>query len=131
MLSLSDQIFVAFLLAQHPSRKKIMRRYNKKLKGRLSDAFRRRLRASNQFCLENFFGKNPIIYLYGHFFQTEHFLRRKTRVFNMKKLQNLLLLLSFLAVVAASCGRQESGQLVGVLDRPKWKGINPYGMVYV
>ena len=49
----------------------------------------------------------------------------------MKKLQNLFLLLSFLAVVAASCGRQESGQLVGVLDRPNWKGINPYGMVYV
>jgi sulfatase modifying factor 1 len=49
----------------------------------------------------------------------------------MKKLQKLLFLLSFLAVVAASCGRKESGQLVGVLDRPKWKGINPYGMVYV
>ena len=52
-------------------------------------------------------------------------------MFNMKKLQNSLLLLSFIAVVAASCGRTESGQLVGVLDRPGWKGINPYGMVYV
>ena len=52
-------------------------------------------------------------------------------MFNMKKLQFSLLLLLFLAVVAASCGRKESGQLVGALDRPKWRGINPYGMVYV
>jgi formylglycine-generating enzyme len=52
-------------------------------------------------------------------------------VFNMKKLQTSLLLLLFLAVVAASCGRKESGQLVGVLDRPSWKGINPFGMVYI
>ncbi len=49
----------------------------------------------------------------------------------MKKLQKLLLLLPFLAALVASCGRKESGQLVGVLDRPNWKGINPYGMVYV
>ncbi len=49
----------------------------------------------------------------------------------MKKLQNLLLLLLFLAAAAASCGRKESGQLVGVVDRPHWRGINPYGMVYV
>ena len=49
----------------------------------------------------------------------------------MKKLQKLLLLLTFFAAVVASCGRKESGQLVGVLDRPNWKGINPYGMVYV
>jgi formylglycine-generating enzyme len=49
----------------------------------------------------------------------------------MKKLQNSLLFLALLAGVFASCGRKESGQLVGVLDRPKWKGINPYGMVYI
>ena len=49
----------------------------------------------------------------------------------MKKMQKLLLLLTFIAAVVASCGRKESGQLVGVLDRPNWKGINPYGMVYV
>ena len=49
----------------------------------------------------------------------------------MKKLQNSLLLLLFLAAMAASCGRKESGQLLGVTDRPSWKGINPYGMVYV
>ena len=49
----------------------------------------------------------------------------------MKKLQQLLLPLLFLAALAASCGRKESGQLLGVTDRPSWKGINPYGMVYV
>lgn len=31
----------------------------------------------------------------------------------------------------SSCGRDESGQLIGVQDRPGWNGINPYGMVYV
>jgi len=49
----------------------------------------------------------------------------------MKKLQNSVLLLLFLAVVAASCGQKETGQLLGVVERPSWKGINPYGMVYV
>ncbi|MEO6757913.1 MAG: gliding motility-associated lipoprotein, partial [Saprospiraceae bacterium] len=49
----------------------------------------------------------------------------------MKKMQKLLLLLPFLAAVVASCGRKESGQLIGALDRPHWKGLNPYGMVYV
>jgi formylglycine-generating enzyme len=50
----------------------------------------------------------------------------------MKQLQNsFLLLLLFAAALISSCGRKESGQLVGVLDRPSWKGINPYGMVYV
>ncbi len=47
----------------------------------------------------------------------------------MKKLQIFFSLT--LIIAAASCGRQESGQLVGVLDRPKWKGVNPYGMVYI
>jgi len=36
-----------------------------------------------------------------------------------------------LLLILSSCGREESGQLVGVNDRPKWGGINPYGMVYV
>jgi len=49
----------------------------------------------------------------------------------MKKLQKSLLLLLFIAAFAASCGRKETGELVGVFNRPKWKGINPYGMVYV
>ncbi len=31
----------------------------------------------------------------------------------------------------ASCGKKDMGQLTGVLDRPSWNGINPYGMVYV
>lgn len=52
-------------------------------------------------------------------------------MFKMKKLQLSTLLLLFFAVIIASCGRQEGGQLIGVTDRPSWKGINPYGMVYV
>ncbi len=40
--------------------------------------------------------------------------------------------LVFMALIIVSCGgRQQDGQLVGVKDRPKWSGINPYGMVYV
>ncbi len=47
--------------------------------------------------------------------------------------KNIISLFSFLVVVilVTSCGRDESGQLVGVMDRPTWNGINPYGMVYV
>ena len=52
-------------------------------------------------------------------------------MFNMKKLQKSILLLLFFAAAVASCGRKESGQLVGVTSRPKWSGVNPYGMVYV
>ncbi len=37
----------------------------------------------------------------------------------------------FMILLVASCGSRESGQLIGVLDRPSWKGINPYGMVYI
>lgn len=48
----------------------------------------------------------------------------------MKKLLKSLLVLVVLVVVA-SCGTRQNGQLIGVLDRPSWKGINPYGMVYV
>lgn len=49
----------------------------------------------------------------------------------MKRLQQITLLLLLFAAVLPSCGRKEGGQLIGVTDRPKWKGINPYGMVYV
>lgn len=36
------------------------------------------------------------------------------------------------AALLTSCGSSgESGQLVGVEDRPKWSSVNPYGMVYV
>jgi gliding motility-associated lipoprotein GldK len=34
--------------------------------------------------------------------------------------------------IFAGCGSSgDSGQLEGVLDRPDWKAINPYGMVYI
>ncbi|MEM9919546.1 MAG: SUMF1/EgtB/PvdO family nonheme iron enzyme [Bacteroidota bacterium] len=49
----------------------------------------------------------------------------------MKKLLKSSLVLLLLTLVAASCGTRQDGQLLGVLDRPTWKGINPYGMVYV
>jgi sulfatase modifying factor 1 len=49
----------------------------------------------------------------------------------MKKVFNQLIAVAFLAIILASCGKKESGQLIGVLDRPSWNGINPYGMVYV
>ncbi len=39
--------------------------------------------------------------------------------------------LLIMAAFLSSCGSKQSGQLVGVLDRPGWKGINPYGMVYI
>ncbi len=46
---------------------------------------------------------------------------------------------SFLALIGsvvllslASCGKDTKGQLVGVKDRPKWKGpVTPIGMVYI
>jgi len=48
----------------------------------------------------------------------------------MKKLTTSLL--AIIAIVfLTSCGGGESGQLTGVLERPSWNGINPYGMVYV
>ena len=43
----------------------------------------------------------------------------------------LKLALVALVFVAVACGKQESGELTGVFDRPVWKGINPYGMVYI
>ena len=46
----------------------------------------------------------------------------------MKK-QNLAIL--FIAVLFASCAKVDSGQLTGVLDRPSWNPINPYGMQYI
>ena len=50
----------------------------------------------------------------------------------MKKLLNLAFALLTLATVLSSCGGAgQSGQLVGVDNRPSWKGINPYGMVYI
>jgi formylglycine-generating enzyme len=50
----------------------------------------------------------------------------------MQQLQKSLLFLSFAAVVLSSCGRGGGdGQLIGSQDRPKWRGINPYGMLYI
>lgn len=37
----------------------------------------------------------------------------------------------FVGIILSSCAKQESGQLIGVLDRPKWSPINPYGMQYI
>ncbi len=48
----------------------------------------------------------------------------------MEKFLNSLLVLVVI-VILTSCGSSDTGQLVGVFDRPTWKGINPYGMVYV
>jgi len=36
-----------------------------------------------------------------------------------------------LLILVMSCGSRENGQLLGVIDRPAWNGINPYGMVYI
>ncbi|MBL7817334.1 MAG: SUMF1/EgtB/PvdO family nonheme iron enzyme [Saprospiraceae bacterium] len=43
----------------------------------------------------------------------------------------LLLMLVALGLTWASCGKKENGQLLGAKDRPTWKGINPFGMVYI
>ncbi len=47
-----------------------------------------------------------------------------------KFIKSFIVLLTFTAIFS-SCGSKQSGQLMGVMDRPTWKGINPYGMVYV
>jgi len=39
--------------------------------------------------------------------------------------------LVLVTLLITSCGKRETGQLTGVQDRPAWKGINPYGMVYI
>lgn len=54
---------------------------------------------------------------------------KENSVVNMKNV--LKLALGLLVVSLTSCGKQETGELTGVLDRPSWSGINPYGMVYV
>ncbi len=48
----------------------------------------------------------------------------------MKKVVKFSLVFLVITFFAA-CGTRQSGQLIGVFDRPNWKGINPYGMVYV
>lgn len=49
----------------------------------------------------------------------------------MKNILKVTLSLFAIMVTMSSCGRRESGELTGALDRPDWKGMNPYGMVYV
>ena len=39
--------------------------------------------------------------------------------------------LMMIALILSSCGREQTGELIGVQDRPTWRGITPYGMVYV
>lgn len=52
-------------------------------------------------------------------------------------MRRLVIFSLFLASVAilSSCGKKGykayKGQLLGVFDRPDWKNINPYGMVYI
>lgn len=49
----------------------------------------------------------------------------------MKKSLKYLTGLLTIALIWSSCGSEQSGQLLGVQDRPEWNGINPYGMVYI
>jgi len=41
--------------------------------------------------------------------------------------------LAILSSFIISCGKSSKmdGQLIGVTKRPDWKGVNPYGMIYV
>lgn len=48
----------------------------------------------------------------------------------MKSLSSLSALLLAVMLIS-SCGKQESGQLTGAQNRPKWAGFNPFGMVYI
>ena len=57
---------------------------------------------------------------------------RKIPVLRMKNQLHTLFAALLLGLTLASCGgSRETGELVGVLDRPTWKGVQPYGMVYV
>lgn len=49
----------------------------------------------------------------------------------MKRMRNTLAFFALITVLLSSCGGGKSGELTGVLNRPGWSGINPYGMVYV
>lgn len=49
----------------------------------------------------------------------------------MKQISKFIFVAMALGLLIASCGKKQDGQLVGSKGRPKWKGINPYGMVYI
>ena len=55
----------------------------------------------------------------------------KNRCSKMKKTLFSLCSLCAILFFLSSCGSTESGQLIGVKDRPNWSAPNPYGMVYV
>ncbi len=48
-----------------------------------------------------------------------------------KQSKALFYLLLCGATLVASCGTKDNGQLIGTQNRPSWKGINPFGMVYI
>ncbi len=62
-----------------------------------------------------------------------HFCRtRKFEFFKMKRRAIQWSVFTLIVLIISSCGgNKQSGYLSGVKDRPKWKGINPYGMVYI
>lgn len=51
----------------------------------------------------------------------------------MKRVVVFVFALLTFSLFLSSCGKgnRTSGQLIGVEDRPSWRGINPFGMVYV
>ena len=49
----------------------------------------------------------------------------------VKFCKSIFFIVSVMFLISCGGGSKESGQLTGVLDRPSYKGINPYGMVYV
>jgi len=53
----------------------------------------------------------------------------QNQLINMKR--KALFSFCLMVLLLSSCGRDDSGQLLGVPDRPAWNGINPFGMVYV
>jgi sulfatase modifying factor 1 len=53
----------------------------------------------------------------------------QNQLINMKR--KALFSFCLMVLLLSSCGRDDSGQLLGVPDRPTWNGINPFGMVYV
>ncbi len=63
--------------------------------------------------------------------RSHFYLMKENSGVNMKLQLKTVFALLVLTTFLAACGSRQSGQLTGVLDRPAWKGINPYGMVYV
>src|SRR5688572_24330529 len=49
----------------------------------------------------------------------------------MRNISISVLAILSLASLFSACSTGETGHLVGVMDRPKYSGINPYGMEYV